>query len=180
MKLSLIVLPALSAVAFAAPAPTKVDKSCAHQKPYKHYPDNYYGCQEYNKDEWAYKAKCIWYKPDLKHCKPDKVDKYEKANKDRKEKEDKDRKEKEDKDRKEKEDKDRKEKDRKEKKDKDRKEKEDKDRKEKEEKDRKEKEDKDRKEKEDKDRKEKEDKDKWEKEQKKNSWLCKTMKKNCH
>lgn len=70
MKISLLVLPALSAFAFAAPAPNLLDKSCAYKKPWKHYPDNWYGCQDYNKDELAYKVQCIWYKPDFKDCKP--------------------------------------------------------------------------------------------------------------
>lgn len=71
MKFSLLILPALSAVALAAPAPPDLlDKSCAHKKPWKHYPDDWHGCEEYNKDELAYKVKCIWYKPNPKDCKP--------------------------------------------------------------------------------------------------------------
>lgn len=70
MKFSLLVLPALSAVALAAPAPTLLDKSCVHKKPWKHYPETWHGCLEYNKDEIAYKVQCIWYKPGWKDCQP--------------------------------------------------------------------------------------------------------------
>lgn len=70
MKFSLLVLPALSAIALAAPAPNLLDKSCAHKKPWKSYPETWHGCEEYNKDEWAYKLKCVWYKPAPKDCKP--------------------------------------------------------------------------------------------------------------
>ncbi|KAH6633734.1 hypothetical protein C7974DRAFT_177501 [Boeremia exigua] len=79
MKLSVILLSALSAVALAAPSPTwnKYDKSCAHQKPAGHYSDDYKGCKAYNKDELKYKLKCKWYKPQYKHCKKGKDDKYD-------------------------------------------------------------------------------------------------------
>ena len=83
MKFSLIALPALSAIALAAPAPTLFNKDCIHKKPYKHYSDDWKGCIAYNADEMAYSVKCLGYKPEIKICKPDdkKDDEYEKKKK---------------------------------------------------------------------------------------------------
>ena len=79
MKYSLILIPALSALALAAPAPTydKPDKSCASHKPCKHYDDDFKGCKAYNDDEWEYKLKCSWYEPKPKDCKKYKHDYYD-------------------------------------------------------------------------------------------------------
>ncbi|KAJ8109355.1 hypothetical protein OPT61_g7518 [Boeremia exigua] len=71
MKYSVLLVSALSAFTLAAPAPTFLDKSCAHKKPAGHYADDYKGCLAYNIDEVKYKVKCIWYDPKLKHCKHD-------------------------------------------------------------------------------------------------------------
>jgi hypothetical protein len=67
MKFSLIVVPALSAIALAAPAPTLFkNKDCAHKKPYVHYADDFKGCMAHNAGELKYKMSCIWYQPKVK------------------------------------------------------------------------------------------------------------------
>ena len=71
MRFALIVLPALSAVALAAPAPTLSNKDCVDKKPAGHYTDDFKGCTAYNADELKYKLACIWYQPKVKNCKPD-------------------------------------------------------------------------------------------------------------
>jgi hypothetical protein len=71
MKFSLTVLPALSAIALAAPAPTLSNKDCVDKKPDGHYTEDFKGCIAYNADEYKYKSTCIWYQPKIKVCKPD-------------------------------------------------------------------------------------------------------------
>lgn len=66
MKFSLIAIPALSAIALAAPAPTIFNKDCVYKKPSVHYSDDFKGCLAFNADELKYKLSCIWYKPQVK------------------------------------------------------------------------------------------------------------------
>lgn len=66
MKFSLIAIPALSAIALAAPAPTTKEKDCARSKPYVHYSEDWNGCVKYNADELKYKLSCVSYQPKIK------------------------------------------------------------------------------------------------------------------